>query len=106
MVRSAGSTHRQLAQVDVKGKLIPDEVEHLVLGRRLHEVCAGADVVAGAAGSDELERQSIATRGDAISARVVGAVDDAVGRACLVVGAESRIPGVAGVACWPSCQST
>ena len=72
-------------------ELLVLQVEGLVLRvRGVHEVNARADVGTGL----ELERERVAGRGDTVGARVVGAVERAVGRASGIVGAERGVPGV------------
>lgn len=69
----------------------------MVLGLRVHEVGTAADVLATALGY-KLQGQRVSAGGDAVGARVVGSLKDAVGCALGVVGAERRVPGVASVA--------
>lgn len=85
----------ELADVNVEGKFLVLEVEHLVvLVLIIHEVDARADVGTRL----ELQAQLVARSLDTISAGVVSAIHGTVGSAGDSIGAESSVPGVAGVA--------
>lgn len=73
---------------------------HLVLGIALHEIDTATNVLAVGVGGDELEVQLAAAGGDAVGARVVGAVDAALGGAvgALAGSTVGVVPGVARVA--------
>ena len=91
-VDGAVETARKLRHVDREGKLLVLEVEGLVLGvGGVHEVDTRADVRSGL----KLKRERVARRGDAVCARVVGAVESTVSRAGRIVGTEGGVPGVA-----------
>lgn len=69
----------------------------MVLGSGVHQVGTTTNVLAVTLG-DKLKRQLVATGGDTICARVVRALQNAVGRASLVIGTEGGIPLVSGIA--------
>lgn len=96
-VEGAVQTAGQVGDVHIKGELLAEQVEHLVLGVRGHEEHAATDVGVGALG-DEAERQGITRGGDTVGGLVVGAVNAAVGGTGLIIRAEAGVPGVAGVA--------
>ena len=87
-----------MRDVDVKGELLVEEIEVLIGGIILHEVGPRTDVLAVGIVGDELEGECIAAGGDTIGTAVVGAVESAILHAGRRVGAESRVPGVSGVA--------
>lgn len=64
-VEGSIETPRELGDVDVEGKLLVQNVGHLVLGVTLHEVDTGADVGVLAPG-DELEGEGIAAGRDVV----------------------------------------
>ena len=67
-VEGTVQTARKLGDVDVKGELLVDEVEHLVLGVRLHEIGTRTNVAGERALGDELEGESVVAGSDTISA--------------------------------------
>ena len=97
-VESTVETAREVGDIDVESEFLVLELEHLVGGVGGHEVDTRSDVLAVGVGRDELERQGIATGGDTVGGSVVSAFESAVLGAGDVVGAESSVPGVAGVA--------
>lgn len=97
-VEGAVETAADLGHVHVKGELVAQEGEHLVRVLVLHEVETAANVLAVGALSDKLQAQLVAARGDAVGARVVGAVDAALLSASLAIRADGGIPLVARVA--------
>lgn len=89
----------QVGDVDVKGKLLVQQVEHAVLSRRAHEVVAASDILAIAVLGHEAELQSTgAGRGDAIGATVVCSVESAVLSASLAIRALGCVPRITGIA--------
>lgn len=93
-VERAVEAARQVRHVDVEGELLVQQLEHLVVRVVRHQVHTRADVRA----RHELERERVAGGRDAVRARVVRAVERAVLRARRPVGAQCRVPRVAGVA--------
>jgi hypothetical protein len=93
-VYSAVQSTRKLAEIDIKGKLRVGELEHLILGIRLHQVETGSNVCGVLALGNELEGEGVSAGLDTISARVVGTVKSALGCASCVVGASGGIPFV------------
>lgn len=67
-VQSSIQATGELRDINVKGELLADEVEHLVLGISLHEVSTRTDIGAVLSLGDELDAQSIVASGDTISA--------------------------------------
>ena len=67
-VESTVETARKLGDVDVEGKLLSDEVEHLVLGVALHEVGTRTNVGGVGTLGDELNAQGVAAGGDTVGA--------------------------------------
>lgn len=93
-VERAVETAGEVRHVNIEGELLVEQLEHRVPRLAVHEVHARADVGAG----DELERERSARGGDTVGALVVRTIEGAVCRASLAVGAERRVPLVAGVA--------
>ena len=93
-VESTIDTATDTRDVDVKGELLVEGLEHLVGGVGRHEVDTRSNVGA----SLELEGQGIARGRDTVRLRVLGTIDGAVGSASRCVWAERGIPGVSGVA--------
>jgi len=93
-VESSVEATRKLGDVDFEGELLPEDVEHLILGVVLHKVDSRADVGAG----HELEGEGTTAGGDTVGTRVVGALESAVGRTGDVVGTERAIPSLSSVA--------
>jgi hypothetical protein len=65
-VESTIQTARQLGYINVEGEFLANEVEHLVLGVRLHQVGTGSNVGRAGTLGDELEGQSTATGADTV----------------------------------------
>lgn len=65
-VESAVQAAAELGNVDVKGELVAEEREHLVLVGAFHQVHTGADVCPGLAVGDKLEGEGIAAHGGAV----------------------------------------
>lgn len=65
-------------KVHVKGKLVAEQAEHLILGSPVHEVEATANVCAVVVPGDELERQRVAAGGGAVRLGVVRALERAL----------------------------
>lgn len=97
-VESTVETARKVGDIDVEGEFLVLHVEHLVFALVRHEVHAGADVGRVWALGDECEGEVSARGSDTVGAGVVGTVEGTAGSARLAIGAESRIPLVAGVA--------
>jgi len=94
-VEGTVKTASELADVDVESELLVLQVEELVvLVLLVHEVDSGANIAARL----ELQAQGVARCFDAVSTRVVGAIESAVCRASDSIGAKGLVPGVAGVA--------
>lgn len=87
-----------LGHVHIKRELVAQQRKHLVLGLVLHQVQPAADVLAVGPVGDKLDAQLVPGRGDAVRARVVGAVEAAVLGAGLAGGADGGVPFVAAVA--------
>lgn len=96
-VDGAVKTAREVGYVDVHGKLLVLEVEHLVVAVIRHEIDAGADVGLCARGH-ELQRQGVATGADTVSAGIVSTLEGAVRCTCGWGGADGRVPRVPGIA--------
>jgi len=98
-IQSTVKTARQLGHVDVEGELLVAQIEHLVFRvGGVHEIDTGTDVLGVGAVGNELQSEGVSGGGNTIGAAVVCAVKSTVGSACLTVGAERRVPFVAGVA--------
>jgi hypothetical protein len=67
-IESTVETARKLGDIDVEGELLADEVEHLVLGVALHEVCTRTNVGRAGALGDELDAQGVAASSDTVGA--------------------------------------
>ena len=98
VVQSTVETAGKLRNVDIKGELLVEELEHEVLGIRLHEVNTGADILSELVFGDEAERERVAGGGDTVGGGIVDTFDLAVLCAGGVVRAELLVPFVAGVA--------
>lgn len=90
-------TYRKLAQINIKGKFVANEVKLVVLGGRVHQVETAANVLARTL-RDKLQRKRVPAGLNAISTGVVGSVQDTVAGASLVVRAKRSVPGVTSVA--------
>lgn len=82
-----------VGDIDIKGELIPEEIEHLVVVIVLHEINTRANVGAIRMLSDELQAERIAVRLNAVGALIVGAVDTALLSTGLAIGADALVPG-------------
>ena len=87
----------EVGNVNVKGEFLVEKIEHLVVRVVRHEVCTRTNVLAGAL-SNKVKLECVAAAGDTVGPCVVSTVEGAVGSAGGVVGAKSRVPGVASVA--------
>jgi predicted ABC-type sugar transport system permease subunit len=96
-VEGTVETAREVGDIDVERKLLVEELEHLVGGVAGHEVDTRPNVRLGRSG-DEFESEGVAGGGDTVGTLVVGTVEGTVRRASGTIGAESSVPGVAGVA--------
>ena len=99
-VERAVETARQVRHVHVERELLILKMKHLVLrlAARRHEVHARADVLAIRVVGDEFQGDGVAARADPVRAAVVCAIDSAVRRTGLCIGAEGGVPGVSIVA--------
>lgn len=97
-VESTVQAARKVRDIDIKCELLVEQVEHLVVGVILHQIQTRADVGSELTLGDEVELHLVAAGYNSVSGRIVGALESTVGSACLVVRAESRVPGVPGVA--------
>lgn len=89
----------QLADIDVEGELLVEEVEEAVLVIAGHEVDARPDVGTVVVLGHELQLQGAVRRSrDAVCLFIVGTIDSAVGGASLAVGTRRLVPLVAVVA--------
>ena len=93
-VEGAIETTGQVRHVDVEGELLVLQLEHLVGGLVRHQVDTRADIAA----RDKLERERVTAGCDTVGARVVCAVEGTVLRTSGGVGADARVPRIAGVA--------
>lgn len=75
-VKSAVQTAGQLGNVNIEGELLADDVEHLVLGVRLHQVGTGTNVSGVGALGDELQGELVAAGGDTVGACEVSLCQD------------------------------
>jgi len=96
-VKGAVQTAGKVGNVDVKGKLLIEKLEHLIGRLAGHQVNAGTDVLLGGI-RDEFEGECVTASGDTVGARVVCTVESAVLRASSTIGTKRAVPGVAGVA--------
>lgn len=90
-------TYRKLAKVNIKSKLVANQVELVVLGGRVHKVETTANVLARAL-RNELQRERVSAGLNTISTGVISSIQDTVGGASLVIGAERSVPSVSSVA--------
>lgn len=90
-------TYRKLAEIDIESKFVANQVELVVLGGRVHEVKTTANVLPRAL-RDELQRERVSAGLNTIGTRVVSSIQNTVGGASLVIGAERSVPSVSGVA--------
>ena len=97
-IQSSIETAWQGREVNIKGKLISDELEHLVVVGILHQIKARANVGRVLALGDELQRERVGTSGYAVCSTVISALNLAILGAAGVVGASSRVPLVSIVA--------
>ncbi len=65
-VESTVQTARKVGDIDVEGEFLVDEIEHLVLGVRLHEVGTGSHVGGELALGNESEGKGIVGGGDTV----------------------------------------
>lgn len=86
---------RQLTEINIERELIPDQVEHLIVVRVLHEIRARPNIRRVLALRDKLERKGVARSRNTISAAVVRAFDGAVLRASSVGGTSCLVPFIA-----------
>lgn len=93
-VQAAG----QLRGVDVKGELLVEELEHLVLGIRGHKIQPRTDAPAERTIGDKLKRKSATGRSHSVRAGVVCSIEGAITSTCFAVRAEGSVPRVATVA--------
>ena len=91
-------TAAETGKVDIKGELLVEQGEHLVLGIALHEIQTRTNVGGIATLGDEGQGQGIAAGGDTIGLGVIGTLEHAVLGAVGVLSAEGGVPLVAGVA--------
>lgn len=96
-VQSTVETAGEVGDIDIEGELLVQQLKHLVGRVVLHHVQTRANVLL-LAGGDEVEAEGIAAGGHTIGGFVVGTLKGAVGCAGRIVRADSRVPGVAGVA--------
>lgn len=87
-VQSAIQAAGKAGNIHVKGKLLVQQLEHLVGVVVLHEIQAGTDVGAG----HKAQGQGIARSSGTVGASVVGTIESAVSSASGIVGAKSGIP--------------
>lgn len=90
-------TYRKLAEIDIKSKFVANQVELVVLGGGVHEVETTANVLARAL-RNELQREGVSAGLNTVGARVISSIQDTVGGASLVIGAERSVPSVSSVA--------
>ncbi|KAJ8109446.1 hypothetical protein OPT61_g7451 [Boeremia exigua] len=110
-VESTVQTAREVGNIDIEGELLVDEVEHLILGIRLHEVGTRSYISRVLALGNELQGQGIVGGGNTVGTlnrqwrlaffsgskltRVVGTINGTVLGAAITIRAERRIPSVA-----------
>ena len=97
-VDGAVETARKVRHVDVEGEFLVLEVPGSVLRLAVHQVDTRADVGRAAGVGDEVKLERRSASRDTVCALVVSTVESAVSSASHVIGAERRVPGVAGVA--------
>jgi hypothetical protein len=73
-VESTVQTAGKVGDINIEGKLLVDQVKHLVLGVGLHKVGTGSNVAGVLALGDKLEGQGIAASGDTVGTWTVSAV--------------------------------
>lgn len=96
-VERAIKAARKVGDVNVKSELLIEEVENLVVAVVCHEVHTRTNVCLLAL-SDEFHGERITASGDTVCATVVSTIERTVLGASRVVGAQSLVPGVTGVA--------
>lgn len=96
-VQGSVDTARGVGDIDIKGELLTDGVEHVVVGVVLQQVDTRTNVGSRRSGH-ELQGDSIAAGGDTVGTGVIGALKSAVSSARGVVWAEGAVELVAGVA--------
>lgn len=89
--------YRKLAEVNIKSKLVANQVELVVLGGGVHKIETTSNVLARAL-RNELQRERVSAGLNTISSRVISSIQDTVGGASLVIRAERSIPSVSSVA--------
>lgn len=97
-VKGTVDTARHVGNIDIKGELLVEQVEHVVVGLVSHQVDTRANVLAERALSHELELKLATRSSDSVGPGVVGAVESAVGGTSLAIGAKRGVPGAASVA--------
>ena len=97
-VECAIESTRKLGQIHVEGKLLVEDLEHLVFGVARHKVHTTADILPVTVGLNELEGERVTARCNTVRPTIVGTFEGTVGCAALVIRAETRVPSVARVA--------
>jgi len=95
-VESAVQAARKLRDIHVERKLLVWQGEHMVVGTVVQKVHARADVLCGVRG-DELQREGISGRRDAIGVGVIRAFEHTGLRADRVACADRGIPSITSV---------
>jgi len=96
-VQSTVQPTGEIGDINVKGELLVEELEYLIVGLACHQVNTGSDVLPGAL-CYELESERVATGGDTVSSSIVRTIDGAVLGTGHTIGTEGSVPGVTGVA--------
>lgn len=91
-VNSSIKTASDVGDVDVKGELVPEELEHLVVLFVLHEVHAGAHVGAVLMVGDIFQAEGASVRLDAVLCLVINTVEAALFSAGVAVSADALVP--------------
>lgn len=98
-VDGAVKAARKIADVNVEGELLVQQVEHAIFGIAGHQVHTRPDIGAVVVFGHELELERAGRGGrDAVRLLVISSIDGAVLRTRLSVGACGCVPGVASVA--------
>lgn len=93
-VDSSVQSTSQVGHIDVEGKLLVLQGDHLVVGVIGHEVDSAPDVLAGY----KFEGKGVTSTIDTVNSGVIRSFHGAVGGTCCGIRAESLIPKVIGVA--------
>jgi len=97
-VEGTVETAADVGNIDIKGELVTEEVEHLVLGVVLHEVDTRTDVGTILVLGDEFEVEAVAAGRDTVGGSVVGTLKTALRSASGAGRADGTVPRVAVVA--------